>query len=72
MGLKIRTKDRVNINKEEALKEITAEKMTTLTIWVPESLKQEFKIKALRSKTSLTELITKYMKEYVKYKYKEN
>lgn len=44
---------------------IKTEKTASITIRLPESLKQECKIKAVRNKTTITELIISYLKEYI-------
>ena len=65
MALKIRSNDRINTNKEEALNEVTAEKMVTLTILVPQSIREDLKVKAIRNKTTVTNLILNYLREYI-------
>lgn len=65
MALKIRSNDRINTNKEEALKEVVSEKMVTLTILVPQSLRENLKVKAIRDKTTITNLIINYLKKYI-------
>jgi hypothetical protein len=65
MALKIRSNDRINTNKEEALKEVAAEKMVTLTILVPQSIREDLKVKVIRNKTTITNLILNYLKEYI-------
>ncbi len=65
MALKIRSSDRINTNKEEALKEVVAEKMVTLTILVPQSIREDLKVKVIRNKTTITNLILNYLKEYI-------
>lgn len=65
MALKIRSNDRINTNKEEALKEVAAEKMVALTILVPQSIREDLKIKVIRNKTTVTNLILNYLKEYI-------
>jgi hypothetical protein len=65
MVLKVRINDRTNPNKEEALKEITKEKMVTLTVLVPESVKADLKIKAVRNKTTLHKLILNWSRDYI-------
>lgn len=65
MVLKIRSNDRINTNKEEALKEVAAEKMVTLTILVPQSIREDLKVKVIRNKTTVTNLILNYLREYI-------
>jgi len=65
MALKIRSSDRINANKEEALKEVVAEKMVTLTILVPQSIREDLKVKVIRNKTTVTNLILNYLREYI-------
>ena len=65
MALKPRSKERVNTYKEEALKEVSSERMVTLTILVPESVREDFKVKAIRNKTNVTNVILTYIKEYI-------
>ena len=68
MALQIKTKNtlRLNPNKTEAIKEVTAEKMTKLTINVPKSLHSEFKIAAIRHNTDMTNLVINWIKEYTR------
>jgi chorismate mutase len=54
-----------SINKEEALKEISKEKMVTLTVLVPESLRANFKVQTIRNKTNVTTVIVNYIREYI-------
>lgn len=65
MTLKPRSKERVNVYKEEALKEVSSERMVTLTILVPESIRDDFKVKAIRNKTNITNVILNHIKEYI-------
>lgn len=65
MALKIRSNDRINTNKEEALKEVAAEKMVMLSILVPQSIREDLKVKVIRNKTTVTNLILNYLKEYI-------
>jgi hypothetical protein len=66
MALKPKSKERTNILKEESLKEVSKEKMVTLTINVPESLRSNFKVQTIRKKTNVTNVILNYIKEYIK------
>lgn len=65
MALKIKSNNRVSHNKEESLKEVSKEKMVTLTVLVPESLRANFKVKTIRNKTNVTTVIVNYIKEYL-------
>lgn len=65
MALKPRSKERINTYKEAALKEVSCERMVTLTILVPESIREDFKVKAIRNKTNVTNVILNYIKEYI-------
>jgi hypothetical protein len=65
MALKIKSSNRTNVNIEAALKEIKTEKMVALTILVPQSLRENVKIKAIHNKTNVTNVIVDYLKEYV-------
>ena len=60
MTLKIKSTNRISIDKEEALKEILKEKMVTLTVLVPESLRANFKVQTIRNKTNVTTVIVNY------------
>jgi len=66
MALKIKSNNRISHNKEESLKEVSKEKMVTLTVLVPESLRANFKVKTIRNKTNVTTVIVNYIKEYIK------
>jgi hypothetical protein len=66
MTLKIKSNNRISIDKKEALKEISKEKMVTLTALVPESLRTNFKVQTIRNKTNVTTVIVNYIKEYTK------
>jgi ribosome-binding factor A len=66
MALKPKLKERTNILKQEALKEVSTEKMVTLTINVPESLRSNFKIQTIHKKTNITEVLINFIKEYLK------
>ena len=65
MALKPKLKERINILKEECLKEVSKEKMVTLTIHVPESLRLNFKVQTIRNKTNVTNVLLTYIKEYI-------
>jgi len=67
MTLKPRLKNNSNLHKEEALKEVVKEKMVNITILLPESLRDNLKVKAIRNKTNITNVIVNYIKEYIKY-----
>jgi len=66
MALKIKSNNRISHNKEESLKEVSKEKMVTLTVLIPESLRANFKVKTIRNKTNVTTVIVNYIKEYTK------
>jgi hypothetical protein len=66
MALKIKSNNRISHNKEESLKEVSKEKMVTLTVLVPESLRANLKVKTIRNKTNVTTVIVNYIKEYTK------
>ncbi len=65
MALKPKLKNNSNLQKEEALKEVIKEKMVYITILLPESLKDNFKVKTIRNKTNITNVLINYIKEYV-------
>lgn len=65
MALKIKSNNRVSHNKEESLKEVSKEKMVTLTVLVPESLRANFKVQTIRNKTNVTTVIVNYIKGYI-------
>lgn len=65
MALKPKLKNNFNLQKEEALKEVVKEKMVYVTILLPESLKDNFKVKTIRNKTNITNVLINYIKEYV-------
>lgn len=66
MTLKPRLKNNSNLHKEAALKEVVKEKMVNITILLPESLRDNLKVKAIRNKTNITNVIINYIKEYIK------
>lgn len=66
MTLKPRLKNNSNLHKEEALKEVVKEKMVNITILLPESLRDNLKVKAIRNKSNITNVIINYIKEYIK------
>ena len=66
MALKPKLKNNPNLHKEEALKEVVKEKMVNITILLPESLRDNLKVKAIRNKTNITNVIINYIKEYIK------
>ena len=55
-----------NLYKQEALKEVVKEKMVNITILLPESLRDDLKVKAIRNKTNITNVILNYIREYIK------
>lgn len=65
MALKPKLKNNSNFQKEEALKEVVKEKMVYITILLPESLKDNFKVKTIRNKTNITNVLINYIKEYI-------
>jgi phosphoribosyl-dephospho-CoA transferase len=65
MALKPKLKNNSNLYKEEALKEVVKEKMVGITILVPESVKDNLKVKAIRNKTNITNVLINYIKEYI-------
>jgi hypothetical protein len=66
MALKPKLKNNSNLYKEQALKEVVKEKMVNITILLPESLRDNLKVKAIRNKTNITNVIINYIKEYIK------
>jgi len=65
MALRIKANSRANINKENAIKEIAAEEMVTITVNIPKSLRTEFKIAAIRNSTTITDLVLNWIKQYI-------
>jgi len=55
----------LNLYKEDAIKEVTKERMVNITILVPESVRDNLKVKAIRNKTNVTNVIVNYIKEYL-------
>ena len=66
MTLKPRLKNNSNLHKEEALKEVVKEKMVNITILLPESLRDNLKVKAIRNKSNITNVLINYIKKYIK------
>lgn len=50
---------------EEALKEVTKEPMERLNVNVPRSLYKAFKVKAAAEDTSMSEMINRWIADYV-------
>lgn len=50
---------------EEALKEVTKEPMERLNVNVPRSLYKAFKVKTAADDTSMTEMINRWIADYV-------
>ena len=48
MALSLKNNKRIHLNRDEALKELKSEKMVTMTILVPLSLKEDVKIKTIQ------------------------
>jgi hypothetical protein len=65
MALSIKSSNRANVHKEQAIKEITAEKIVKLTINIPKSMHSEFKIAAIRNSTDMTDLVLNWIKQYI-------
>ena len=63
---KLKINNNSNLHKEEALKEVVKEKMVNITILLPESLRDNLKVKAIRNKTNITNVIINYIREYIK------
>ena len=63
---KLKINNNSNLHKEEALKEVVKEKMVTITILLPESLRDNLKVKAIRNKSNITNVLINYIKEYIK------
>ena len=66
MALKPKLQNNSNLYKEEALKEVVKEKMVNITILLPESLRDNLKVKAIRNKSNITNALINYIKEYIK------
>ena len=66
MTLKPRLKNNSNLHKEEALKEVVKETMVNITILLPESLRDNLKVKAIRNKSNITNVLINYIREYIK------
>ena len=65
MALSLKNNKRIHLNRDEALKELKSEKMVTMTILVPLSLKEDVKIKTIQNKTNVTNLILEFLRTYV-------
>jgi hypothetical protein len=66
MVLKPKLQNNSNLYKEEALKEVVKEKMVNITILLPESLRDNLKVKAIRNKSNITNVLINYIREYIK------
>lgn len=66
MALKPKLQNNSNFHKEEALKEVVKEKMVNITILLPESLRDNLKVKAIRNKSNITNVLINYIREYIK------
>lgn len=66
MALKPKLNNNSNLHREEALREVVKEKMVNITILLPESLRDNLKVKAIRNKSNITNVLINYIKEYIK------
>lgn len=66
MAFKPKLQNNSNLYKEEALKEVVKEKMVNITILLPESLRDNLKVKAIRNKSNITNVLINYIREYIK------
>jgi len=66
MALTTKPSIRKNIYQEEAIKSVKAQKMAKLNINIAKSLLLEFKIAAINDDTNMTDLITSWIKEYIR------
>lgn len=65
MALKVSKNIRINPNKEEMIKEIKEEKIAVITFHLPQSLKDELQITAIRSRESMGRILIKLIKEFL-------
>ncbi len=65
MALRIKANNRISNHKENAIKEVEADEMTTLTINIPKSMHSELKMAAVRHNSSMTDLMINLIKQYI-------
>ena len=63
--LKAKKINRSQTGKEEAIKSVTCENSKRLNANIPESLYIDLKIKAMKEKRALNELVVQWIKEYL-------
>jgi len=65
MALEVKRNIRLNLHKDEAIADVLAQERVQLTVRIPKSIHSEFRIAALRNDVSMTDLIVKWIREYI-------
>ena len=65
MALTIKSNNRENINKEQALKEINKSRTVKLTINIPKSTQLAFKLATTRNGTNMTDAVLRFIEQYI-------
>ncbi len=66
MPLKTKEKNRENIYKEEAIKNVVEEGIVKMNIAIPRQLHCKFKMKSVQENTNMSNLIINWIKDYLK------
>ncbi|KJW01823.1 hypothetical protein REIP_1749 [Rickettsia endosymbiont of Ixodes pacificus] len=65
MVLKIKIGNRLNTNKEKAIKDVTSDKIVRLNVNLPNTLLKQFKLKTVQNNITMSELILIWINEYI-------
>ena len=66
MALKTKEKNRKNIYKEEAIRNIVKDDIVKMNIAIQKQLHSKFKMKSVRENTNMSNLVINWIKDYVK------
>ncbi len=65
MVLKIKIGNRLNTNKEKAIQDVTIDKTVRLNVNLPNTVLKQFKLKTVQNNITMSELILKWINEYI-------
>ncbi|MFP3011950.1 MAG: hypothetical protein ACEY3D_02990 [Rickettsia sp.] len=65
MVLKIKIGNRLNTNKEQAIQDVTIDKIVRLNVNLPNTVLKQFKLKTVQNNITMSELILKWINEYI-------
>lgn len=66
MALKIKTRNtRLSTHKDKAIKDVISDKIVRLNINLPSAVLKNFKLKAIQNNTTMSEIILKWINEYI-------